>query len=187
MAKRKTRKATGLLRVSKKRKKYAKRPVNKVKARKSGFIIKRRRISNARLERGLRVLTESNDLTAAARAIRLSPEKFKRVAKRKGTIRKRGKRWTVASRLPRRMPIFTDSKQLAITVHGRAASQIGRYMSAVGEFLRKNNPSILNEFVKRGVKDTRGRFYVFETNPNVLYRLSSAGGEPFEEIYRIVI
>ena len=85
------------------------------------------------------------------------------------------------------MPIFSGGKQLAITVRTRSASLIGRYMSAVRQFLRTNDPKYLADFKGRRVKDVKGKVYEFETAPNVLYRLSSAGGEPFEEIYRIVL
>jgi hypothetical protein len=85
------------------------------------------------------------------------------------------------------MPIFSGGKSLAITVTSKSASLIGRYMSAVGQFLKTNNPEFLAEFKDRSVKDASGKLHQFETNPNALYRLASAGGEPFEDIYRIVI
>ena len=155
---------------------------------KSGLLAKRRRaISKTRLERGLRVLSDSNDLKTAARAIRVTPEKFKRAARRKRVIHKIGRRWRIARRLSRRMPVFTNGKQLAITVRAKSASLTGRYMSAVGKFLRTNDPSVLAEFAERSVKDVSGKIHPFETNPNTLYRLSSAGSEPFEAIYKIVL
>jgi hypothetical protein len=145
------------------------------------------RISDARLARGLQILRETSDITTAARAIRVPVESFKRAAKRKNVIRRRKHQWTVARRLPRRMPIFSNGRQLAITVRSRSAALIGRYMSAVAQFLKTNDPKLLAEFRRRGVKDVRDKVHQFETDPNVLYRLSSAGGEPFEEIYRIVL
>ena len=144
-------------------------------------------ISDARLERGLRVLSETKDIVAAARAIRVSPNELTRIAKRRRAIRKIGGRWTVARRLPRHVPIFTDGQQLAITARGRSATLAGRYMSGVGQFLKTNDPKHLEKFKGRGVKDVRGKFHEFETNENQLYRLSSAGGEPFEEFYRIIL
>ncbi len=143
-------------------------------------------ISDARLERGLGVLRETKDIKAAARAIRVSVDRFKRAAKRRNLIRRQERNWIVVRRLRRKMPIFTDGKQLAITANSKSASLIGRYMSAVGQFLKTNNPKFLAEFKGRSVKDVSGKVYQFETDPNVLYRLSSAGGEPFEEVYRIV-
>lgn len=144
-------------------------------------------ISDARLERGLRVLSETKDIAQAARSIRVSEERFKRAARRKAAIRKRKGFWTVVRRLPRKMPMFSGGRQLAITVNSKSASLIARYMSAVAQFLKSNDPKVLAEFKGASVKDAKGKVYSFETDPNTLYRLSSAGGEPFEEIYRIVI
>jgi hypothetical protein len=144
-------------------------------------------ISDARLERGLRVLIETKDIAQAARSIRVSEQRFKLAAKRKAAIRKRKGIWTVVRRLPRKMPIFSGGRQLAITVNTKSASLVARYMSSVGQFLKSNDPKFLAEFKGLGVKDVKGTFHPFETDPNTLYRLSSAGGEPFEEMYRIVI
>ena len=85
------------------------------------------------------------------------------------------------------MPIFTNGRLLAITVNSSNATRIARYMSAVGQFLQTNNLKDLAEFSGRNVKDVRGKVFPFETNPNALYRLSLAGGEPFEELYQIVL
>jgi hypothetical protein len=152
--------------------------------------LKRRRrnvISNVRLERALRVFSRTKDLAAAARSIRVSKEKLKRAAIRRLTRRRRRGGLRLIRRLPRKMPIFSGGRQLAITVNSRAASLIGRYMAAVGKFLKTNDPKSLAEFTGRSVKDVSGKIHQFETDPNTLYRLSSAGGEPFEEMYRIVI
>lgn len=145
------------------------------------------KISDARIERALRVYTETKDIKQAARAIRVAPERLKRAVKRKFPTLKHVTLWVRVRRLPRKMPIFTNGRQLAIKVRTKSASLIGRYMSAVGDFLRTNDPKFLREFKGLSVKDANGKLYPFETAPNTLYRLSSAGGEPFEEMYRIVI
>ena len=147
----------------------------------------RRRITNTRLERGLGALSKTNDIRQAARASGTSVDAFERKAKRRRAIRKVGGQWIVARRLQRRMPIFSEGRHLAISVRSRVASRIGHYMSAVGQFLETNVPEHLAEFKGRSVKDINGRLYQFEADPNALYRLSSAGNEPFEDVYRIII
>jgi hypothetical protein len=37
------------------------------------------------------------------------------------------------------------------------------------------------------VVDTSGKRHPFETDPNWLYQLESAGGENFHDVYRIVL
>src|SRR5262249_8246435 len=120
--------------------------------------------------------------------IRVSPDKLKKAALEKKLIRKRGGRWIVAARLPRRMILFSDGRVLIVTTKSkRSASLIGRYMSAVRQFLRTNKPEYLKEFSGAHIKDTAGKIHPFEIDPNALYRIASAGGDHFEEIYRIVI
>jgi hypothetical protein len=144
-------------------------------------------ISDRRLERALRVYSRTKDIKAAARSIRVSEARLKRAALRKVASRKERRTLAVVRRLPRKMPVFTHGKLVAATVRSRSASLIGRYMSAVAQFLKTNDPKFLAEFKGRSVKDVNGKVHEFETSPNVLYRLSSAGNEPFEDIYRIVI
>jgi hypothetical protein len=188
---RKTRRLTqgptrGLRKTGKRLKPHGRKRYQIIK--RSGLIIKRpHRISDKRLEKGLRILNDTGDFSVAARAIRVSPKKFKRTAKRKGLIHKRNGRWKVVAALPRRIAIFTEGKQLAITVRSKTSSLIGKYNSAVGQFLRTNKLQVLSEFKGVTVKDINGKSHPLETDANALYRLASAGGETFHEIYRIVL
>ena len=59
-------------------------------------------------------------------------------------------------------------------------------MATVGEFLRTNDASNLWPFEGEWVSDISGNPYLFETRPNILYRLHASGVEPFHEIYRIL-
>jgi hypothetical protein len=149
---------------------------------------RRRLIGDERLQRGLRVLRENQSLSAAARAANVSPEKLRTYALQKGLIERRGRRWTVKRDLPRRILISSDRKPLVITVGDFAsASLAGKYMSAVGRFLRTNDRKFLKKFVRRSIGDTTGNRHLFETDPNALYRIAFSGRETFEQVYRIVI
>lgn len=162
-----------------------------VSRRKSGLINRKRRrarISDARLQRGLRILREVKDLLAAARAARTTPKRFAAFALKKGAIRKQGKRWIVTRRLPRRMLVYSAGREVIVTVPNAAsASLIGRYMAAVRQFLRTNKPDVLEPFSGRSVKDIAGKSHPFVADPNVVYRLSSVSDQAFERIYRIVV
>jgi len=46
---------------------------------------------------------------------------------------------------------------------------------------------LLKPFVGQFVSDIAGKRYKFELNPNALHRLSSAGGDVFEQLYKIVL
>ena len=141
------------------------------------------------LETGLRELRWGKSLTASAREIGVSPERLRRYLKNAGVIRKRKGRWIAAEDFrPRQMLIYSEGEARTITVADyESASLIGRYMSAVGQFLNSNDPDFLTPFEGEFVTDIQGRTYLFETRPNVLYRLSAAETETFEQIYRIVV
>jgi len=86
------------------------------------------------------------------------------------------------------MLVYSKGEEYSIIVgHMRHASRIGRYMSAVSKFLRSNDPAHLKPFIGKTVTDENGKIYIFETNPNALYRIAASGGETFEQIYRIII
>lgn len=144
-------------------------------------------VSEKRLERALRYLRETGQLSVAARSIRISQDRFKRIALRKKLIRKSDGKWIVAKRLHRKMLIYSDGFEKFVEIRVKAASEIGKYMSAVGEFRRTNKLAVLKDFRGAGVFDVDRKFHAFEMRPNVLYRLALNSDGAFEEIYRIVI
>jgi hypothetical protein len=145
-------------------------------------------ISDEKLQRALRVLRQEKNLAAAAKSAGVSPERLKHAAANRGAITKKGRRWIVRPDLPRRMPLYSRGQQISITVGDpEAASSIGRYMSAVARFLTTNDRALLKPFVGQSVTDITSKAHPFETNPNALYRLASAGTESFEQVYRVVI
>lgn len=147
----------------------------------------RKPIGDERLQAGLTALNHSGSILVAAKAARTTTEKFKKAALKKRAIKKHGKLWVVSRDLHREMLIYSDGKQIAINLRLGSARHAGKFMSAVGAFLRSNNIRILDEFIGRGVKDIAGKRHVFETNPNILYQLASSTDEAFEAIYRIVV
>ena len=127
-------------------------------------------------------------LSAAAKAAKIAPERLRHYASQRDIIERKGRRWSVRPELPRRMLLFSEGKALQVTVGDfDSASKIGRFMSAVSQFLRTNNPGGLREFEGMSVIDVSGKTHVFETCPNSPYRLASAYDQSFEHIYRIVV
>ena len=123
-------------------------------------------IEDERLQLAFRVLRQEKSLAAAARAAKVSPERLRRYATQRDIIERQGRRWTVRHDLPRRMKLFSEGKSLQIVVGDfDSASKIGRFMSAVGEFLRTNNPGGLREFEGGSVTDVTGQVHPFETRP----------------------
>ena len=84
---------------------------------------------------------------------------------------------------------YSRGRKETIQIPGFAqSSKWGSYMSGVGEFLATNDPAMLEPFVGDGITDIRGRSHLFETRPNVLYRISQTSTESLEQLlYKIVI
>jgi hypothetical protein len=147
-----------------------------------------RDFADSRLQLALKVLRQKKSLSAAAHEVRISPERLRRYAIEKNLIEKQGRRWLVRHDLPRRMLVYSQGQALSMVVGDfESASEVGRFMSAVGRFLETNDRSVLEPFIGRSVRDISGKEHSLETRPNVLYRLSSTGEQTFEQVYRIVI
>ena len=83
---------------------------------------------------------------------------------------------------------YSDKREKIVTVGDfKQASLVGKYMSAVGHFLKSNDRTHLNPFVGKSVTDIKQKSHRLETGPKTLYRLAQTGGSTFEQVYRIVI
>jgi hypothetical protein len=147
-----------------------------------------RALEDHKLQTALRLIRQGQSVTTAAKQTNTSPETLKSKLIESGAIEKRGRKWLVKGSLPRRVLIFSGGREHIITVGDfKAASLIGKYMSHVGWFSTTNEKSHLKKFAGKSVTDINGKSYPFETRPNVLLRLLHAGGNSFEQIYRIVV
>ena len=144
-------------------------------------------LSDERVRFALSILRRENSIAKAAREAKISTERLRKYAVEKKLIEKSGRRWRLNPTLPRRVLILSKKRAVTITVgDAETASFVGRYASAVGQFLATNRKALLDPFIGHGVRDRAGKFHPFETDPNTLYRLSSGGEASFEQIYRII-
>ncbi len=145
-------------------------------------------VYDPRLEAGLKLMRAGTPLTWAAPAIGVSRERLRRYVTQTGVVEKQRGRWTVIrDTRVRVMPIFSAGRSITVTIAGYEQSVLaGRYLAAVRAFRDSNDPSSLTPFVGEFVTDIHGKRHVFETRPNVLYRLALGDDDPFEQIYRIV-
>ncbi len=148
----------------------------------------KRSLEEHKFQIALRLIRQGQPLTEAARQTHTSPETLKSRLIESGAVEKRGRTWRVKNALPRRVLIFSGGREHVITVGDfKTASLVGKYMSGVGWFLTTNDTAHLKPFAKKSVTDINGKSFPLETRPNVLYRLSHAGGNSFEQVYRIVV
>jgi hypothetical protein len=141
-----------------------------------------------RLEEGFRALKSGQNLTQSAKSVHVSPERLRRYIAEAGIAHRQGRRWIIGpDTRPRIMRMFSDGEIIVVTVNPAEATNIGKYLSAVGHFLNSNDPEFLTFFERESVIDITGKAHPFETDPNALYRLDATGGGSFEDIYRIVV
>jgi hypothetical protein len=145
-------------------------------------------LADHKIQFALRELRKQRNLAVAAKAAKISPERLRRFGTENGLIQKVKGKWQIKSTLPRRMPIFSDGKSVAIIVGDEdSASDVGKYNHAVKRFLETNNQKSLMPFQGASVIDINQKRHPYETRPNILYRLSATGENSFEQIYRIII
>jgi len=125
-------------------------------------------------------------LRRSAKVYGLSEQHLRRYAKENAGARFVGRRWVFDDQRPRRVPVYSEGELKTLVLTPYEASLAGMFMHAVRQFLPRGNASILTPYVDRGVTDVAGRFHPFETDPNRLYELDSAGELNFPEFYRII-
>jgi hypothetical protein len=143
---------------------------------------------DAVLEEGVKELRNGATLSRAARLAGVPEERLRRYVNGIGVATRERGRWRIGvDRRPRVVVFYSRRRAIEIVVPGyEEAAQVGVYMNAVARVQVTNDPSVLAPFVGQDVRDVRGHFHFFETDPNELFRLMAAGPEPFELIYRIV-
>jgi hypothetical protein len=119
----------------------------------------------------------------AARQAGVSAETLRRFQKSNTTSQRKGRRWVIVDTRPVSVVMATRSKMRPVTVSHDASSDISRHWIAINLFLETNDPSHLAAFVGKGLRDSSGAFHPFETRPNVLRKLDSAGELSFVDIY----
>ncbi len=140
-------------------------------------------------ERALEVLSEAR---RSSRSLsRLSREhdiSAKAVLKATHGFKKVNGRWKAnkTDSISRIMAINEDGKEVYIEVtNSRYASIIGRYQSAVKEYLNTGKTEVLADFEGMKVKDSSGKWHTLETNPDAIKEINARREEPeFYDIYQ---
>lgn len=137
--------------------------------------------------RALRVLANMRrtgaPLNAAAREEHMDPRTVRKYLGSELRT-KRGNRQTKPTkndRRTRRMLIPTALGNSPIRVHGsKQASALGKYMSAVGQYLRTGDTEALKEFDGKSISGTP-----LITDPQTLTSLGEAGSLQLDQIYAL--
>jgi hypothetical protein len=136
------------------------------------------------LEDALKLIKKGVSQKEAAKQAGVSAETLRRFQKLNTTSQRVGRRWVIVDTRPVSVVMATRGKMRSVTVSHDAASDISRHWIAINHFLETNSPTHLAAFVGKGLRDSKGVFHPFETRPNVLRKLDSAGELSFIDIYR---
>jgi hypothetical protein len=117
-------------------------------------------------------------LTAAAREEQIDPRTVRKYLKTE--LRRRGKP-TKVDRRKRDMLIPTTVGNAPVTVKGsKQASDLGKYMLAVGKYLRTGDVEALARFEGKSIGE-----HPLITDPDLLSSLAQAGALTLDEIYAV--
>lgn len=140
------------------------------------------------LEKGLKLVKSGRGIGHASRELHVAPERLQAYIAKSGIAKKVKGRWRIGpDDRSRSMLFFEDGRRKTLKVDVENASLVGTYLSDVRRFLETNNESHLRRWTDEVIIDLKGRKHRPETDPNMLYRLNSAGRTSFEEIYHIHI
>jgi hypothetical protein len=138
---------------------------------------------NSPMERALARMKRGESQIAAAKAEGVRLEKLRIYREQHTTSQRRRRAWIIFDLRPDDFWIASKGKLQRVTLARDDASQLSAYWRAVELFSLTNNAEHLRPFVGKGVYDVRGVFHPFETGPNNLRKLDSAGELSFLEIY----
>jgi hypothetical protein len=147
----------------------------------------KRPVDRDRLENALKAYRNSGRQIDAARSVGVSVELLRRYLRENVSVKRRGRTLLIEDNRHREMTIYSrGEKTTAILPSFDAASVHGEFLNAVKAYILTGEDALLKRFEGRSVIDTSGKEHPFETDPNILHRLYSAGTEPFHNIYRLI-
>ena len=147
---------------------------------------RRRPTSDPRLEAAVLEMNRGRSLTAAAKALRISPKRLKESLRQRRIGKRKGRRWVATDQRRRKVSIITAGRLRTLSVIGYQPARLaGEHHSAVGRFVRTNDMDVLEPFKGKSVRAANGRKYPLETDPNALHRIAAMESPPFHEIYAI--
>jgi hypothetical protein len=141
--------------------------------------------SNSREELALKMMRRGNSLRDTAGHYRMSQERLRAYLKETTAATRERGRWKIIDQRSRQFPIYSNGRVVTPLLAPDQASEAGRYMQAVKQFLYSGDNRFLTPFAGEGVRDTSGRFHPFELDENTLYELDHRGEAVIPELYRI--
>jgi hypothetical protein len=147
---------------------------------------RRRPLSDPQSEKALRLMRAGNSQRLAAKSAGVPLKRFRQFTRENKLARFRKGKWHFTDKRRRQIVAITTRGEKELVVRGfEPASWAMSHRNAVREFFETADISLLAPFDGVSITDERGQKFFLETGPNVLLRHSSAGGEPYEQIYKL--
>ena len=140
---------------------------------------------NSREELALKMMRRGSSLRDAAAQYRIGEERIRAYLRENTEASREKGRWIIFDRRVRQFPIYSNGRVATPLLTPGQASEAGRYMQAVKQFLHSGENSFLAPFAGKGARDTNGKFHPFELDENTLYELDHRGEAVIPEQYRI--
>lgn len=141
-----------------------------------------------RFEAALKLYRHGSNQTAAAKSLKLTPERFSRFLRETVSIEGRGSLRRIIDPRRREMIVISNGEiSRRVLLNFDQASSNGEYLNAVKAFREAPDIDLLTPFIGAAVTDAKGKSHRFETRPNVLLRLLYAEDQAFHEIYRLIL
>ncbi len=139
----------------------------------------------SREEQALKMMKGGSSLRETASFFRMSKERLRSYIKENADARREKGKWKIVDRRLRQFPFYSKADVVKPWMSPEQASEAGRYMHSVKQFLETGDNAILRPFVGQGVRDNMRKFHPFEVDENTLYELDHRGEVVIPEQYRI--
>ena len=126
-----------------------------------------------------------SSLRNAASRYRMSQERLRAYLKENTAASHEKGMWRIVDLRSRQFPFYSNGQLVIPWMPPDQASEAGRYMQSVRQFLETGQETVLAPFAEKGVRDVGGKFHPFELDENTLYELDHRGEAVIPEQYRI--
>ena len=142
-----------------------------------------------RMAQAVANLHRGKSLTKSATEAGVSRERLRKFIRDNRIATRRRNRWKVnVKKLQWEVVLYSRAQEKLVLLNDPDAVSLAmQFMSRVGQVTRGARPAILDEFEGLGVKDIHGRFHLFETNPNKLFRIAHLRTERPDKMYRPIL
>lgn len=142
------------------------------------------------LEDAIKAIREGATMSAAAKRFHVGRERLAAYAKKQAGASRQGGRWTFSDTRKRRVPVIVADELHLVTIRvegHRPAELAGQHYAEANAAIE--NPELFPPFIAKWkgktITDSRGREYVFATEPSQIFRAIAGDEIDWSRIYHL--